>query len=156
MTGEEKVRRNWKHTSRVSMNSVSLVLIVLLAIQASTSLVAADDTTTSLRSTPSQQERPQVYIRRRMEDAAWNNYNDETQNYYPDDDTVKNYAQSSENTFIDMFVTPPKSWSPLEWGIFAGIMTLFGVFFCCWCLVCVIPQCCGHRNVSLAYAACAP
>jgi hypothetical protein len=29
---------------------------------------------------------------------------------------------------------------------------LFGICFFCWCIACVIPQCCGHR-APMIYAA---
>jgi len=86
---------------------------------------------------------------RRMEDAGWNyNNNDDDANNYFTDDAVKN----AEDTFLDMFYTSPSTWSALEWGVFAGLMTLFGICFFCWCLACVIPRCCGHRAAAMAYA----
>jgi hypothetical protein len=84
-----------------------------------------------------------------MEDAAWRNINDDATNYFADDATI----QDAESMFLDMFYTSPSTWTALEWGIFAGMLTLFGILFFCWCLVCVIPQCCGHRAAALAYAA---
>lgn len=84
---------------------------------------------------------------RQTEDAAWSNSNDDVTNYVTDD-----AIQNAESTFLDMFYTSPSTWSPLEWGIFAGMLTLFGIIFFCWCLVCIIPQCCGHRAAALAYA----
>lgn len=80
---------------------------------------------------------------------------DEEENY--NEDSVKNYESGAQSTFGDMFYTPPSTWSAAEWGVFAGMMTLFGVSFCCWCLVCVIPRCsrtcCGDRAAPMIYAA---
>jgi hypothetical protein len=103
--------------------------------------------------------------RRRLEQQDYENENQEEQNddddNQNDDNVVTNYEQQGgaavESTFGDMFYTSPSTWSAAEWGVFAGLLTLFGVIFCCWCLVCVIPKCsracCGDRAVPMMYAA---
>lgn len=139
----------------------SLAWMVLLLLQVT--VVAADTSAkndlvatllkNSLRIPPSHART----WRRRLEDADWNEDEEEEENDNADDDETSKYfnddaVKNAENTFIDMFITSPNSWSALEWGVFAGLLTLFGVIFCCWCLVCIIPQCCGHR-AAMAYAA---
>jgi hypothetical protein len=82
-----------------------------------------------------------------------NEQDDENEN----DDVVKTYEQGAKSTFGDMFYTSPSTWSATEWGVFAGLLTLFGVIFCCWCLVCAIPKCSracfGDRAAPMMYAA---
>jgi hypothetical protein len=99
-----------------------------------------------------------AYMPRRLEqqdneDQEENEHGDENQS----DDAVRSYEQGAKNTFGDMFYTSPSSWSAAEWGVFAGLLTLFGVVFCCWCLVCLIPKCsracCGDRAAPMIYAA---
>lgn len=87
-------------------------------------------------------------LRRRLED----DYNADQ----GDDDSLTNFEKGAQYTFGDMFYTSPSTWSALEWGIFAGLLTLFGICFCCWCLACVIPRCCGNTAPLLYYAAMTP
>ena len=155
----EKIRRRTKssktlkHPRRISFN-LALLLVALLLRMPSSFFAVAEVTDYwenhatlppsrhSLRAASLDRK---IISHRRVEDAGWNNNDDAS--YYTDD-VVKN----AEGTFLDMFYTSPSTWTALEWGFFAGMMTLFGVCFFCWCLVCIIPQCCGHRAAALAYA----
>lgn len=142
--------RQWFRRILIFASSlVALVLLVLVSKQATYSTPFAAPTN-SIRITSSNARfRIRRIRRRRLEDAAWNDYDDDQEQ------GNDGSSQRKDNTFVDMFVNSPKEWTALEWGIFAGLLTLFGILFCCWCLVCVIPQCFGHR-AALAYAAMAP
>lgn len=94
-------------------------------------------------------------LRRRMEDANDNNQNDDNAqggDNQDQDNSSNTYYTDAGDTFVDMFVTSPSSWTPLEWGIFVMLLVSFGICFFCWCVVCIVPQCCGHR-AAMAYAA---
>jgi hypothetical protein len=125
------------------------MVVILLSIS---SLVAANknhEIQTLRNDVNSISEHDAPWKQRRLEQE------DEEENH--NDDSVKNYESGAQSTFGDMFYTSPSTWSAAEWGVFAGMMTLFGVFFCCWCLVCVIPRCsrvcCGDRAAPMMYAA---
>ena len=124
----------------------------MFLLSISSSLVAASknhDIQTLKNDDDSISEHDTPWKQRRLEQE------DEEENY--NEDSVKNYESGAQSTFGDMFYTPPSTWSAAEWGVFAGMMTLFGVSFCCWCLVCVIPRCsrtcCGDRAAPMIYAA---
>ena len=131
-----------------------LLWMVVILLSISSSMVEADrhrnhdiQTRRNDDNAISEHETPQGKKRILEEEAEYENY---------DTDSVKNYESGSQSTFGDMFYTAPSTWSATEWGVFAGMLTLFGVFFCCWCLVCVIPRCsracCGDKMAPMVYA----
>jgi hypothetical protein len=78
----------------------------------------------------------ETYFRRRMEDGG----------------VANSFQQGAGDTFADMFVTSPSSWTTLEWGVFFLLLLIFGICFFCFCLCFIVPQCCGHQ-AAMAYAA---
>ena len=59
-----------------------------------------------------------------------------------DDDKFKEYEIEAQENFWSMFNSAPATWTPGQWGFFAGIMTLFMIIFCC--IFRVICPCCSR------------
>ena len=109
---------------------------------------------TSRRLLRSQTVYHETSLRRRMEDGGDDDGYEQGEEQYTgdDDDAVYSFQQGASDTFVDMFVTSPSTWTPLEWGIFFLLLLVFGICFFCVCLCCIVPQCCGHR-AAMAYVA---
>ena len=60
-----------------------------------------------------------------------------------DDDKYKEYEIEAQDNFWSMFNSAPATWTPSQWGFFAGIMTIFMIIFCC--IFRIICPCCSRR-----------
>lgn len=68
------------------------------------------------------------------------------------DDSVEQVKQEAASNFLSMFEKAPSEWNALQWVFAVLLLSVFGFLYCCWCMLCVVPQCCGRKG-TMMYAA---
>lgn len=85
------------------------------------------------------------------DEGNWQQEQDEKRRNDDDkvDDDDYQYAHQAANTAGNMWTTAPHDWSPTQWAFFSMFLSLISFLCCCWCLICVIPRCCGQRGTMM-------
>jgi len=70
---------------------------------------------------------------------------------YSSNDNAQNVETYWGNQFLAMFETAPHYWAPMQWFFFAMFVMLSSAISFCFCILCIIPRCCGKTG-TIIYA----